>query len=188
MQGECREDPEPPKAQLDRDFTQLVTAQRDRLYRFILKNIGNPTDAEDLAQQTFMEAYKSLASFRGESEQSTWLLGIAMNLVRNYLARSPHRRYQMVPEDTITDVPCERQTPVEDVSYSEAVIALKREMEILAEPLREVLLLVAVEGISYEDAAAMLAIPVGTVRSRLSRARATLRQRLPGIVDLIQET
>lgn len=70
-------------------FRKLVQDHRQRLYRFVVKHIGWGTDAEDITQQAFVEAAHSYATFKGESELSTWLYGIAMNLVRNYLSRPP---------------------------------------------------------------------------------------------------
>ncbi|HLO79129.1 MAG TPA: RNA polymerase sigma factor [Magnetospirillum sp.] len=169
------------------DFVTLVQEQQGRLYHFILRNIGNPSDAEELAQQTFVEAYRAMATFRGQSELSTWLLGIAMNLVRNYLARSPHRRNQFVSDETLETTASEDQSPAERLQYSQAFRALSAELEILPNELREVLMLVAVDGISYDQAAGLLAVPVGTVRSRLSRARSTLRERLPHIVEIFDD-
>lgn len=170
----------------DDDFTALVQTHQKRLYSFILKNIGNPSDAEELAQQTFVEAYKALASFRGQAELSTWLLGIAMNLVRNYIVRSPHRRYEFVGEEALEAAASPAPDPAEQAFYAQAMEKLSAELATLAPELRQVLMLVAVDGIGYDDAAAMLSIPIGTVRSRLSRARAQLRERLPGVAATIE--
>jgi RNA polymerase sigma-70 factor (ECF subfamily) len=169
------------------DFSVLVEEQQGRLYNFILRHIGHPTDAEDLAQQTFVEAYKALSTFRGQSEMSTWLLGIAMNLVRNYLSRAPHRRYQFVAEDVLETTASGSTSPSDDAIFAQALGQLGEELQNLPEELRQVLMLVAVDGISYDQAAGMLAIPIGTVRSRLSRARSTLRDRLPHVVEVIDQ-
>ena len=67
-------------------FSELFGEHRDRLYRFVLRHIGDSTEAEELAQQAFVEAARTFEQFRGESQLSTWLYGIAMNLVRNHLA------------------------------------------------------------------------------------------------------
>jgi len=159
-------------------FHQLVQDHQKRLYRFIVKNIGHGCDAEDLAQQAFVEAAKAYETFRGASELSTWLYGIAMNLVRNYLSRAPHRRYTFESEDVLDDTQADRPDPSEQLAQSQAVRLLQREIDGLPAEMREVLLLVALEELSYEEAAVMLSIPVGTVRSRVSRARSTLRKRM----------
>ena len=87
-------------------FRQLVRSHQGRLYRFIVKHIGWGSDAEDLTQQAFVEAARSYATFKGASELSTWLYGIAMNLVRNYLSRSPHRRYTFEGDDVLSETSC----------------------------------------------------------------------------------
>jgi RNA polymerase sigma factor (sigma-70 family) len=162
----------------DQLFRQLVRDHQTRLYRFIVKNIGYGSDAEDLTQQAFVEAAHSIGTFRGGSELSTWLYGIAMNLVRNYLSRSPHRKYGFESDDALADHASDRPDPGEQLAQSQTLRALQQEIDDLPAEMRDVLLLVALEELSYEDAAVMLSIPVGTVRSRVSRARSTLRKKL----------
>lgn len=168
----------------DRLFRQLVQEHRQRLHRFILKNIGHADDAEDLVQQAFLEASRSYATYRGESALSTWLYGIAMNLTRNYLSRSPQRKYDFVDGELLEDIAAESDDPAELIGRRQSVLALNRELVELPPEMREVLLLVALEETSYEEAAMMLAIPVGTVRSRIARARARLRERLGDVAVL----
>ncbi len=159
-------------------FRDLVKAHWSRLHRFIIKNIGHSDDAEDLTQQAFTEAVRSYERFRGQSELSTWLYGIAMNLVRNYLSRSPHRRFSFTDDEELAQVASEQASPDDALDAAQQLRALAAAMADLPSRMREVLLLVAVEEISYDEAAVLLTIPVGTVRSRLSRARAELRTRL----------
>jgi RNA polymerase sigma factor (sigma-70 family) len=159
-------------------FRQLVHEHQRKLYRFVVKNIGHGTDAEEITQQAFVEAAKAFETFRGASELSTWLYGIAMNLVRNHLSRAPHRRYQFEDEEALAEIGSDNPDPSEQLAQTQLVTALQRELEELPDEMREVLLLVAFDELSYEEAAVMLSIPVGTVRSRVSRARATLRKRL----------
>lgn len=159
-------------------FRQLVADHQQRLYRFIVKHIGWGSDAEDLTQQAFVEAAQGFASFRGASELSTWLYGIAMNLVRNYLSRAPHRRYTFEDEEVLAETRAEQADPSEQLAHTQAVRQLQVALDELPAEMRDVLLLVALDEVSYEEAAVMLSIPVGTVRSRVSRARATLRARM----------
>jgi len=165
-------------AQRDELFQGLVQAHGTRLYRFIIKNIGNPSDAQDLAQQAFLEAVRSYNSFKGQSELSTWLYGIAMNLVRNHLSRAPHRRYEFADESVLDEMACDALAPDQELEQSERMRHLQLALEDLPESMRSILLMVAVDELSYEAAAALLTVPVGTVRSRLSRARASLRAKL----------
>jgi len=171
----------------ERDFTALVTEYRKPLYHFVLRHIGRPADAEDIAQQTFVEAYTALASFRGQSALSTWLYGIAMNLVRNYLNRAPHRVRKFESEEVLATLPTEEDGPDALVQRMEILTNLYREAAFLSEDLRHVLLLVAVEGRSYEEAAQLLGIPIGTVRSRLFRAREVMKDRLPELRDALRD-
>jgi RNA polymerase sigma factor (sigma-70 family) len=156
-------------------FRKLVREHEQRLYRFVLKHIGHSDDAEDIAQQAFVEAARAYSTFRGESELSTWLYGIAMNLVRNYLSRAPHRVHQFETEEALEEHADGQATPDEQAERMQMVAHLSRELEALPAEMREVLLLVALEELSYEEAAALLSIPIGTVRSRVSRARTALR-------------
>ena len=127
-------------------FRSLVEAHGARLHRFIIKNIGNSTDAEDLAQQAFMEAVRSYETFKGQSELSE------------------------LEGDTLS--------PAQAAEQAQHMRHLEGAMAELPESMRDILLMVAVDELSYEDAAAMLTVPVGTVRSRLSRARSALRAKL----------
>lgn len=173
-------------APVDEDalFRKLVESHSSRLYRFILKHIGNSSDAEDLAQQAFVEAVQAYRSFRGESQLSTWLYGIAMNLVRNYLSRAPHRRHHIVDEsalDGMSESDLHGQTvhdPEQQLAQAQAFQQLDAALSELPVHMRELLLLVGVEALSYEEAAVLLTVPIGTVRSRLSRARKALSEKL----------
>lgn len=156
-------------------FKELVKTHHKRLHRFILSKIGNGSDSEDLTQQAFLEAAIAYERFRGESELSTWLYGIAMNLVRNYLSRSPHRRHDFVSDEGLASLDDGQPGPAGQFEQSELIKALDREINELPAEMREVLMMVGLEEMSYEEAAVLLSIPIGTVRSRLSRARSQLR-------------
>lgn len=160
----------------NRLFRDLVAEHGQRLYRFVLRHIGQATEAEELAQQAFVEAARTYANFRGESQLSTWLYGIAMNLVRNHLTRSPQRQYRWEDETALDDCACHRANPEQQLEQAELVALLERELEGLMPEMREVLLLVALDDLSYEEAAELLQVPIGTVRSRVSRARSHLRR------------
>lgn len=162
----------------ERLFRDLLDQHRDRLYRFVLRHIGHVTEAEELAQQAFAEAARTYENFRGESQLSTWLYGIAMNLVRNHLSRSPQRLYRFEDDSALDELPGNAFDPQEQCAMGELVRLLERELEGLMPEMREVLMLVALDDLSYEDAAELLALPIGTVRSRVSRARSHLRRRM----------
>jgi RNA polymerase sigma factor (sigma-70 family) len=165
----------------EQSFSALVLEYRKPLFRFIQRNIGNSADAEDLTQQTFLEAYRAIASFRGESELSTWLYGIAMNLVRNYLNRAPHRVRQYEAQSVLDTLPAEADAPDVLIQRMELATRLYAQVDCLSDDLKQIFLLVAIEGASYEEAAEMLSVPIGTVRSRLFRAREALKAQLPDL-------
>jgi RNA polymerase sigma-70 factor (ECF subfamily) len=157
---------------------ELVEKHSDRLQRFIVKHIGNTTEAEELAQQAFVEAAASFKAFRGDSQLSSWLYGIALNLVRNYLSRAPERRYDFVSDANLESESSPDLTPEQQAEQNQTMALLRDSISELPENMQEILLMVGIEEISYEEAAALLTVPVGTVRSRLSRARAALREKL----------
>lgn len=165
-------------------FRDLIDRHASRLYRFILKHIGNASDAEELAQQTFVEAVQAYRTFRGDSQLSTWLYGIAMNLVRNYLSRAPHRRHHMTDDSILDDMPESEiagrtvHDPEQRFAQTQLFAQMDAALAELPEHMRELLILVGVEALSYEEAAVLLTIPIGTVRSRLSRARKALTEKL----------
>jgi RNA polymerase sigma factor (sigma-70 family) len=130
-------------------FEALVREYRQPLYRFVLRSIGNPSDAEDIAQQTFVEAYRAISSFRGESELSTWLYGIAMNLVRNYLNRAPHRVRKFESEEVLDSLQTTDEGPDALLQRLQLMTRLSAEVGFLSEDLRQIFLLVAIDGRSY---------------------------------------
>ncbi|HYH20983.1 MAG TPA: RNA polymerase sigma factor [Azospirillum sp.] len=170
----------PPDAAAVREFQRVVSEYDVRVYRFILKRVGHPDDAQDLTQQTFLEAYRQLGRFRGESTMWTWLCAIANNVARNHRARAPQHRYSFVSDEVLEFHPADAADPEEANARRQQVRRLRAALDELSDDARAVFVLVALEGMSYEDAARILDVPVGTVRSRLSRARNALRERLDG--------
>jgi RNA polymerase sigma-70 factor (ECF subfamily) len=176
---ELRSDPLSDIPLLERDqevlFRDLIDQHQRRLYRFVIKYIDHPDDAADITQQAFVEAARTIASFRGDSKLSTWLFGIAMNMVRNYLSRAPHRVYKFETDEILLSVAGNALDPSEFLEQKQILDLVEVAFSELPEEMSEVLGLVAIDEISYQDAAEILSIPLGTVRSRVSRARAVLR-------------
>jgi RNA polymerase sigma-70 factor (ECF subfamily) len=156
-------------------FRELIAQHQRRLYRFVIKYIDHPDDAADITQQAFVEAARTIATFRGDSKLSTWLFGIAMNMVRNYLSRAPHRVHKFETDDSLIGIASAELDPSDSLSQRELLVMAEKAFGDLPIEMSEVLGLVAVDEISYQDAAEILCIPLGTVRSRVSRARAVLR-------------
>ncbi len=169
--------PDRAPSELDQEalFRELITQHQRRLYRFVIKYIDHPDDAADITQQAFVEAARTIASFRGDSKLSTWLFGIAMNMVRNYLSRAPHRVHKFETDESLIGIASSELDPSDSLSQRELLIMAEKAFGDLPVEMSEVLGLVAVDEISYQDAAEILCIPLGTVRSRVSRARAVLR-------------
>jgi RNA polymerase sigma factor (sigma-70 family) len=164
-------------------FEALVLRYSNRIYRFLLKNVGYAGIAEDLAQETFVEAYRKLATFKGEAKFSTWLFGIALNQLRNHLNRSPDRRYDHLSAEVLYLTIASEGNPIHCLEKKQGLLALQRAITGLPTALREVIMLVALEEISYEEAAHIIGIPVGTVKSRMHKARSLLRATIAAALE-----
>lgn len=158
-------------------FTALVGPELDRLRRFAFSFTGNWPQADDLAQEALVKAYRSLPSFRGESSLSTWLYTIArstfIDSTRSRAAKSRAREDQL--DETLTDPSGGADELLE---RRREIARLWSAIQLLEARFRAPLVLCDIEGMSYEDVAAVEGVPVGTVRSRLSRARAKLLELL----------
>ena len=154
----------------------LIEAQRKRVFYFILKHVNNRDDAEDLTQEALLQAYLSFASFQGQSSFSTWITGIALNLVRNHVNRAPQRRYCFVDEEALQDMASDAGDPVAETQIDQLLERLEEELPKLPSALREALVLVAVRGLSYEEVAQVQQTTVENVKNRLFRARQALRK------------
>ncbi len=158
--------------------SRLVREESERLRRFVLRHVGNGPDADDITQQAFVEMSCCYDKFRGDSKPSTWLFGIARNLIRNHLARTPERRYDFVGETALAEQTDLHANPADHVELLQMIRILDRSLAAMPPDLSEMLVLVCADELSYEEAAAQLNLPVGTVRSRLSRARTMIRTRM----------
>ena len=158
-------------------FEELVRTHQHRIYALALRMLGNAAEAQDVAQEAFLRAHRGLAEFRGEARLSTWLYAIASRLCLNRLAGS-ERRLTRHGEETLTRLPDGRPGPDQTLERSEIEEALHRAIGELAEERRIVVILRDVEGLAYEAIAEALELPIGTVRSRLHRARLDLKEKL----------
>lgn len=159
-------------------FAEIVSRHRDRVFRFVLRHVGDHATAEDLAQEAFLEAFRGIGRFAGRSRFSTWLLGIARNIALNHVNRSPHRRFRFASDEALATVPSRREGPGAALERAEEVAALVRAVDSLPAEMREAVLLVLVEGLPYDEAAEAAGIPSGTMKSRVHRAREALRAAL----------
>lgn len=171
------------QAVLDGDtdrFSLLVTRHQVRVMRFILKHEYNTHDAQDLAQETFLQAFRSLPSFNQYARFSTWLTGIAFNLIKNHISRSPTKQHVHLDMDEQAENPSDVASDDPALGYENRQLHAAMGLAVAALPphMRDAIVLVAGEGLSYEEAANTLAVPVGTVKSRLCRARVQLADAL----------
>jgi RNA polymerase sigma-70 factor (ECF subfamily) len=160
-----------------RAFEDLVREQQHRVYGVALRMLGNAAEAQDVAQEVFIRAHRGLAEFRGDARLSTWLYTIASRLCLNRLAGS-ERRLTRHGEDALERLADVRPGPDQALEREELEEALHRAIAELPEERRIVVVLRDVEGLAYEEIAEVLELPVGTVRSRLHRARLDLKEKL----------
>ena len=159
-------------------FIELVERHQNRIYRFILKSFNSPADARELTQETFLQAYRCLASFNGTARFSTWLTGIALNLTRNQIRRAPKCHFVEYNEENMACMANTQDDPSHQHQQKVSLVALVCAIEALPADLRKYLVLIGVDGYTYEEVAKLLEVPIGTVKSGVSRARQKLCQNL----------
>ena len=164
----------------DAAFGTLVDRHRTSVFRAALAALGSREDAEEAAQEAFVAAYRHLQDFREDASFKTWLLSIAWRkaLTRRRNVRTLLRRFVQPPEDTEWQVPDAGRSQEQAVLDDELHGHIRREISRLAPKLRDALLLAAAGEQSYNDIAAMLGIPVGTLKWRVNEARRQLKGKL----------
>ncbi len=175
-----------------RAFELLVIKYQRRIARLLSRLIRDPVEIEDVAQEAFIKAYRALPSFRGESAFYTWLYRIAINTAKNYLTASG-RRPQIAAgygddedesQDVTEQVP-DFHTPESELSNRQIVSTVNEVVDSLPEELRTAITLREMEGLSYEDIAGIMNCPIGTVRSRIFRAREAIAAKLRPLLDSV---
>ncbi|WP_082221476.1 RNA polymerase sigma factor [Herbaspirillum chlorophenolicum] len=171
--AQTQAEPAPQAVQID--VVALYTQHRTHLQRFVQRYVGSHEDAEDVVQNTFIEAMKCAHRFSGLSKPSTWLFGIALNLARNQVRRNTADRYEMVDENFMEQLVDASADPA--MAYELRQIAQKVDdlLSELSPQIRNTFEAVLDGDATYEEAAQQLSIPIGTVRSRVSRVRAAVR-------------
>ncbi len=173
-------------------FNRLVLAYQDMVYNHAHAILGESDSAEDAVQETFIKAFRGLRGYRGGSFRA-WLLRIASNTCYDELRRSNHRQEVddwLVGEDgeeyeLLELLPSPELSPDAQVEQRELMAAVQRGLQRLPVEYRAVAVIVDVLGFDYAEAAASLGVPVGTVKSRLARARQGLRQYLGQSLQLV---
>ena len=166
-------------------FELLVVKYQRKILRLLSRLIRDPSEIEDVAQEAFIKAYRALPQFRGDSAFYTWLYRIAINTAKNHLVasgRRPSSPSEFETEDgetfdetyTLSD----NNTPESVLASREIAETVNAAIEALPEELRSAIVLREIEGMSYEDIAVAMGCPIGTVRSRIFRAREAIASRL----------
>ncbi len=156
-------------------FNELVERYQSAVYNLCLRMLGQPAAAEDAAQEAFFAAYRSIRSLRGGAVRS-WLLRIASNQCLDMLRARARRPSVALPDEVLVEDPA--PGPAESALSAEAIHSIERALAQLPPDQRLCVVLVDVQGLDYAEAATVLNANLGTVKSRLSRARAALRELL----------
>ena len=160
-----------------RAFEELVTTYQHRVFGVAFRMLGSRAEAEEIAQETFLRAYRTLPEFRAEARLHTWLYAIASRLCLNRLA-SADRRLARDAGEALAQAPSPEPDAAVALERAEREEAVRDAIAALPDDRRIVVILRDLEGLSYEEIAAVLALEPGTVRSRLHRARMDLRAKL----------
>ena len=173
-------------------FDVLVLKYQHKLVKLVMRYVRNPAEAEDIAQEAFIKAYRALPQFRGESAFYTWLYRIAINTAKNAVVsrdRSPIE-YNVDRSSTDNDESYDMQGRMKDSETPEGLVltdeirsTVNAAIDALPEDLRTAIVLRELEGLSYEEIAAAMGCPVGTVRSRIFRAREAIDRRLREVFE-----
>jgi len=172
-------------------FDLLVTKYQRKLGRLLSRFIRDPAEVEDVAQEAFIKAYRALPSFRGDSAFYTWLYRIGINTAKNYLVAQGRRAPTSTGFDSEEAETFEDGDQLRDINTPESLLHSKQigetvnaAMESLPEELRTAIVLREIEGLSYEEIAKIMDCPIGTVRSRIFRAREAVAARLKPLLDV----
>jgi RNA polymerase sigma-70 factor (ECF subfamily) len=171
-------------------FGLLVTKYQRKLLRLVMRLVRDPAEAEDVTQEAFIKAYRALPGFRGESAFYTWLYRIGVNTAKNWLVANGRRM------PTVTDIAGDDSDGIDDggllrddetpdrVMMSKQIAAtVNAAMAALPEDLRTAIALREIDGLSYEEIAQVMDCPIGTVRSRIFRARDAIAAKLRPLLD-----
>ena len=168
-----------------RAFELLVMKYQRKLARLLSRMVRDPAEIEDITQESFIKAYRALPQFRGDSAFYTWLYRIAVNTAKNYLVARGRRaptttEFNAEEAEGFEDAELLRDiaTPEAELQTKQIANAVNKAVEALPEELRTAITLREIEGLSYEEIAQMMDCPIGTVRSRIFRAREAIAEKI----------
>ena len=171
-------------------FGLLVAKYQRKLARLLSRLIRDPAEVEDIAQETFIKAYRALPSFRGDSAFYTWLYRIGINTAKNFLVSQGRRAPTSTDFDSEEAETFEDGDQLRDINTPERLMMTRQigdtvntAMEALPEELKTAIVLREIEGLSYEEIATIMDCPIGTVRSRIFRAREAISEKLKPLLD-----
>lgn len=170
-------------------FDLLVIKYQSRIINLVMRFVRNQADAMDVTQEAFIKAYRALPNFRGDSAFYTWLYRIAVNTAKNFLAVQANRRMPEVDQDPAEMEQIDTGTALKELDTPENMLLTQeiqdtvvRAIENLPEDLRTAITLRELEGMSYEEIAESMDCPIGTVRSRIFRAREAIDKYLEPLI------
>lgn len=171
-------------------FELLVSKYQRKLLRLLSRFVRDAAEVEDVAQEAFVKAYRALPSFRGDSAFYTWLYRIGINTAKNYLVALGRRAPTVTEFDSDEAEGFENGEQLRDINTPESVLMSKQiaqtvndAMDQLPDELRTAISLREIEGLSYEEIATIMNCPIGTVRSRIFRAREAIAEKLRPLLD-----
>ena len=171
-------------------FELLVSKYQRRLMRLLSRYMRDQGEVEDVAQETFIKAYRALPSFRGDSAFYTWLYRIGINTAKNFLIASGRRVPTATEHDAEEAEAFDEGEQLRDINTPESLLMSKEiaatvnaAMDDLPADMRSAIMLREIDGLSYEEIAAIMSCPIGTVRSRIFRAREDIAKKLRPILD-----
>lgn len=177
-----------------RAFDLLVIKYQRKIARLLSRMVRDPGELEDIAQESFIKAYRALPQFRGDSAFYTWLYRIAINTAKNYLSTRGKRAITQSElhnddgeEMELGDMAADLSTPDAELLSKQVAKAVNDAVDALPEELRTAITLREMEGLSYEDIAETMNCPIGTVRSRIFRAREAIAAKLRPILGTKQD-
>ena len=171
-------------------FDVLVRRYQQKVFNLVLRYVREPMEAEDVTQEVMIKAYRALPGFRGDSAFYTWLYRIAINTAKNRLSNVSRKLFVCLPQDEDGDSASFVDSRLRDEATPERLLlseeiedTVNQAMQALPEELRAAIVMRELDGLSYEEIAAAMDCPVGTVRSRIFRAREAIDRRLRPIFD-----